>query len=59
MENGSHITLALLASTAPNLVEIGVATDAIFAVLIMLIVASMIYRVNKTVDAHDLTELKG
>ncbi|MDR0501023.1 MAG: hydrogenase 4 membrane subunit [Coriobacteriales bacterium] len=59
MENGSHITLALLASTAPELVEIGVATDAIFAVLIMLAVASMIYKVNKTVDAHDLSELRG
>lgn len=31
MENGSHLTLALLANKAPELVEIGIATDAIFA----------------------------
>lgn len=29
MENGSHLTLALLANRAPELVEIGIATDAI------------------------------
>ena len=32
MENGSHVTLALLAPTAPEIIEIGIATDAIFAV---------------------------
>ena len=35
MENGSHLTLALLAWRAPELVEIGIATDAIFAVIVM------------------------
>ena len=30
MENGSHVTLALLAPTAPEIIEIGIATDAIF-----------------------------
>ena len=59
MENGSHITLSLLASTAPELVEIGVATDAIFAVLVMVTIASRIYRTTKTVDASELTQLKG
>jgi hydrogenase-4 component E len=59
MENGSHITLALLASRAPELVEVGLVTDAIFAVLIMVVVASRIYRTNKTVDAWELTNLKG
>ncbi len=38
MENGSHVTLALLAPTAPEIIEIGIATDAIFAVIIMSIV---------------------
>ena len=37
MENGSHLTLALLANKAPELVEIGIATDAIFAVIIMVV----------------------
>ena len=35
MENGSHLTLALLAAKAPEVVEIGIATDAVFAVVIM------------------------
>jgi len=59
MENGSHITLALLASDASGLVEIGVTTDAILAVLIMMLVASRIFRTIGTADANDLTNLKG
>jgi hydrogenase-4 component E len=59
MENGSHVTLALLAPEAPGLVEIGIATDAIFAVVIMAIIAVRIHRVVKSLDADDLRELKG
>ena len=59
MENGSHVTLALLAPSAPGLVETGVATDAVFAVVIMAIVASRIYRMCLTLDAQELTKLKG
>lgn len=59
MENGSHLTLALLASNAPALVEIGVATDAFFAVIILSVLAYRLYSVAHTVDADDLTELKG
>ena len=59
MENGSHLTLALLASNAPALVEIGVATDAFFAVIILSVLAYRLYRVAHTVNADDLTELKG
>ncbi len=59
MENGSHLTLALLAPQAPELVEVGVATDAIFAVVIMAIVALRIYKVNQTLDSDELKELKG
>ena len=40
MENGSHLTLALLANKAPELVEIGIATDAIFAVIIMVVLVN-------------------
>ncbi|MDR1015093.1 MAG: hydrogenase 4 membrane subunit [Coriobacteriales bacterium] len=59
MENGSHVTLALLAPEAPGLVEIGIATDAIFAVVIMAIVAVRIHKVVGSLDADDLRELKG
>lgn len=59
MENGSHVTLALLAPTAPEIVEIGIATDAFFAVIIMSIVVMRIWRDAHTLDSHDLTDLRG
>lgn len=59
MENGSHLTLALLANQAPELVEIGVATDAIFAVIVMSFIATRIHRVVGSLDSHDLMTLKG
>ncbi len=59
MENGSHVTLALLAPQAPELVEIGIATDAIFAVIIMAVVAVRIYKATHTLDSNELMELKG
>lgn len=59
MENGSHLTLALLASDAPELVEIGIATDAFFAVIIMVVLVNKIYRTLNTLDAKQLMELKG
>jgi hydrogenase-4 component E len=59
MENGSHLTLALLAHDAPELVEIGIATDAVFGVLIMVVLAVQIQRKLGTLDAASLTTLKG
>jgi hydrogenase-4 component E len=59
MENGSHLTLALLAGNAPELVEIGITTDAVFAVVIMVILATQINRKLATLDADQLTTLKG
>ena len=59
MENGSHVTLALLAPQAPELVEIGVATDAIFAVIILAVLVWRMARYTSTIDADDLCELKG
>ncbi|HCR3982622.1 TPA: hydrogenase 4 membrane subunit [Kluyvera ascorbata] len=59
MENGSHLVLALLAWRAPELVEIGIATDAIFAVVVMVVLARKIGRTHGTLDANDLTALKG
>ena len=57
--NGAHLTLALLANNAPELVEIGIATDAIFAVIIMVVLVNKIYRTFNTVDAKQLMSLKG
>lgn len=59
MENGSHVTLALLAPNVPGLVETGVATDAFIAVIIMAVMVWRIYKYDHTLNADDLTELKG
>ncbi|WP_251212679.1 hydrogenase 4 membrane subunit [Adlercreutzia murintestinalis] len=59
MENGSHVALALLAPQAPELVEIGVATDAIFAVIILSVLVWRMGHYAHTLDADDLCELKG
>jgi len=59
MENGSHLTLALLAFRAPELVEFGIATDAVFAVVILVLLAGQIYRRLHTLDSAELNMLKG
>jgi hydrogenase-4 component E len=59
MENGSHLTLALLAYNAPGLVEIGIATDAMFGVIIMAALGYQIYKRLGTLDTADLNMLKG
>jgi hydrogenase-4 component E len=59
MENGSHLTLALLAYNAPELVEIGIATDAVFGVVIMVALGYQIYKSLGTLDTSDLSTLKG
>lgn len=59
MENGSHLLLALLAWRVPGLVEIGIATDAIFAVIVMVLLARKIWSTIGTLDVDRLTALKG
>jgi hydrogenase-4 component E len=59
MENGASLTLALLAYDAPELVEIGIAIDAVFGVIIMVVLANQIHRTLNTLDTADLRELKG
>jgi hydrogenase-4 component E len=59
MENGSHLTLALLASNTPELVEIGIATDAVFGVVIMVVLGYQIHKSLGTLDTSDLSTLKG
>jgi hydrogenase-4 component E len=48
-----------LANKAPELVEIGIATDAIFAVIIMVVLVNKIYRTFHSLDAKQLMSLKG
>jgi hydrogenase-4 component E len=59
MENGSHLTLAILAYSAPELVEIGIATDAVFGVIIMIGLGNQIYKNLHTLDVAELKMLKG
>lgn len=59
MENGAHLTLAFMAFNAPETVEIGILTDAIFAVLIMSLIAVRLFSVLGTLDTDQLTSLKG
>jgi len=59
MENGSSLMLALLAYRAPHLLEIGITIDALFAVIVMVILARLIYRKLQTLDVNQLTVLKG
>lgn len=59
MENGAHLTLALMAHKTSEIIEVGIATDAIFAVIIMTLLARKIFRTLHTLDASELTTLKG
>lgn len=59
MENGSHLTLALMAYNAPELVEVGIATDAVFGVVIMVVLGVQIYKSMHTLDTASLKTLKG
>ena len=59
MENGSHLTLALLANQAPELIEIGIATDAILAVIIMTVIGTHIQRTLHSLDSSELVSLRG
>lgn len=59
MENGSHLTLAMMAYNAPETVEIGILTDAIFAIIIMSVIGMRIFKSMNTLDSDKLTLLKG
>jgi hydrogenase-4 component E len=58
IENGSHLTLALLAHQAPELLEIGIGSDAIFAVITLTFFATRIRSVLFTFDDRALMALK-
>ena len=58
-ENGIHLSLALMAYNSPEIAEIGILTDAIFAVLIMSVLAQRFYKYFGSLDVSKATELKG
>lgn len=58
-ENGIHLSLALMAYNSPELVELGILTDAIFAVFITSILAERFYKYFGSLDVSKATELKG
>lgn len=58
-ENGIHLTLALTAYNSPEIMEIGVLTDALFAVIIMSIFALRFYKYFGSLDVSKASSLKG
>lgn len=58
-ENGAHLTLALTAYNAPETVEIGIMTDAIFAVVIMAALGFRFFNYFGSLDTSQAKELKG
>ena len=58
-ENGIHLSLALMAYNSHELVELGILTDAIFAVIIMSILAVRFYKAYDGLDTSKASNLKG
>ena len=58
-ENGIHLSLALMAYNSPEIAELGILTDALFAVLIMSVLAERFYKYFGSLDVSKATELKG
>lgn len=58
-ENGIHLSLALMAYSSHELVEIGILTDAVFAVLIMGILAKRFYAAYESLDTSKAMNLRG
>ena len=58
-ENGIHLSLALMAYNSPEIAELGILTDAIFAVIIMSVLAERFYKYFGSLDVSKATELKG
>lgn len=58
-ENGIHLTLALMAYNSHELVELGILTDALFAVIIMSVLAVRFHKIYGTLDTSKATNLRG
>ena len=58
-ENGIHLSLALMAYNSHELVELGILTDAIFAVIIMSSLAVRFYKAYDGLDTSKASNLRG
>lgn len=58
-ENGIHLSLGLMAYNSHKLVELGILTDAIFAVIIMSILAIRFYKIYNSLDTSKARNLRG
>lgn len=58
-ENGIHLSLALMAYNSHELVELGILTDAIFAVMIMSVLAIRFYKAYDSLDTSKASNLRG
>lgn len=58
-ENGIHLSLALMAYNSHELVEIGILTDAIFAVIIMGVLAKRFHAAYGSLDTSKAINLRG
>lgn len=58
-ENGIHLSLALMAYNSHELVEVGILTDAVFAVIIMAVLAIRFYKAFDSLDTSKATNLRG
>ena len=58
-ENGIHLSLALMAYNSHELVELGIVTDAIFAVIIMSVLAIRFYKAYDSLDTSKASNLRG
>ena len=59
LENGIHLSLALMAYNSHELVELGILTDAIFAVIIMSVLAVRFYKAYDGLDTSKASNLRG
>ena len=58
-ENGIHLSLALMAYNSHELVELGILTDAIFAFIIMSVLAVRFYKAYDGLDTSKASNLRG
>ena len=59
-ENGIHLSLALMAYNSHELVELGILTDAIFAVIIIMsVLAIRFYKAYDSLDTSKASNLRG
>ena len=59
MENGVHLALMSLAPTVPETAMIGVATDVVISIWMLLYIITGIYSKNGSTDAWELSKLRG